>query len=134
LRLWGAAALIGCSPALVGPILFERFDAWPAALLSVSLLLLTARRWTSGSVFLALSVATKLYPIVVVPVAAGRVLTAAGSRVTARAAAAGVAAAALVVLPFAAIGPGGLAYSYYVSSGARYAQVAGPLLLSASTG
>ena len=47
LRVWGAAALIGCAPALVGPILFERFDAWPAALLSVSLLLLTARRWTS---------------------------------------------------------------------------------------
>jgi uncharacterized membrane protein len=114
LRIWGAAALIGCSPALVGPILFERFDAWPAALLSVSLLLLTAGRWTSGSVFLALSVATKLYPIVVAPVAAGRVLAAAGSRVTARAAAAGVAAAAIVVLPFAAIGPGGLAYSYYV--------------------
>jgi uncharacterized membrane protein len=114
LRIWSAAALIGCSPALVGPILFERFDAWPAALLSVSLFFLTARRWTSGAVFLALSVATKLYPIVVVPIAAGRVLAAAGSRATARAAAVGVAAAAIVVLPFAVIGPGGLAYSYYV--------------------
>jgi uncharacterized membrane protein len=113
-RMWSAAALIGCSPALVGPILFERFDAWPAALLSVSLFLLTAERWSSGAVFLALSVATKLYPIVILPVAAGRALTAAGLRITTRAAAAGVGAAAIVVLPFAAIGPGGLAYSYYV--------------------
>jgi uncharacterized membrane protein len=114
LRIWSAAALIGCSPALVGPILFERFDAWPAALLSVSLFFFTARRWTSGAVFLALSVATKLYPIVVVPIAAGRARVAAGSRGTTRAAAAGVGAAAIVMLPFAAIGPGGLAYSYYV--------------------
>jgi len=49
LRIWSAAALIGCSPALVGPILFERFDAWPTALLSVALFLLTAGRWTPGA-------------------------------------------------------------------------------------
>lgn len=114
LRIWSAAALIGCSPGLVGPILFERFDAWPTALLSVALFLLTAGRWTPGAVFLALSVATKLYPLVVVPIVAGRALVAVGSRSTTRAAAAGVGAAGIAVLPFAAIGPGGLAYSYYV--------------------
>jgi hypothetical protein len=113
-RLYGAALLIGCSPALVGPILFERFDAWPAALLSVSLALLTAERWASGSVLLALAVCTKLYPVVVAPVALLRALARTGARVTTRAAAAGVAAAAVVTLPFAAVGLGGLGYSYYV--------------------
>jgi uncharacterized membrane protein len=114
LRLYGAAALLGCSPALVGPILFERFDVWPAFLLAVSLLLLTAERWTSGSVVLALAVAAKLYPVVVAPVALGRCLAAAGRRATSRAAAAGLIAGAVVLLPFALVGPGGLAYSYYV--------------------
>ena len=48
-RVLGAAVLIGCSPALLGPIVFERFDAWPAALLSISLALLAAERWTLRS-------------------------------------------------------------------------------------
>ena len=113
-RLYGAALLIGGSPALVGPILFERFDAWPAALLSVALALLTAERWTGGSVLLALAVCTKLYPAVVAPAALIRAASAAGSRVAARAAAAGVAAAAVATLPFAAVGLGGLGFSYYV--------------------
>jgi hypothetical protein len=113
-RLYGAAVLIGSSPALIGPITFERFDAWPAALLSVSLALLTARRWTGGSVLLALAICTKLYPIVVAPVALARVVSATGARMATRAAAAGVIAAAVVTLPFAAIGLGGLGFSYYV--------------------
>jgi hypothetical protein len=112
-RLYGAAILIGCAPALVGPILFERFDAMPAALLSVSLALLVARRWTGGSILLALAICTKLYPIVVAPAALMRALTAAGARATARAAAAGMAVAAVVTLPFAVAGLGGLGFSYY---------------------
>jgi uncharacterized membrane protein len=113
-RLWGAAVLIGAAPALLGPILFERFDAWPAALLAVSLLLLVSERWSSGSVVLVLAIATKLYPVVVVPAALGRCLAAAERRTTRRAAVAGVVTGAVVVLPFALVGPGGLAYSYYV--------------------
>ncbi len=113
-RLYGAAVLIGGSPALVGPILFERFDIWPAALLAVSLALLTAERWTAGSVLLALAICTKLYPVVVAPVALVRAVSGAGSRVAGKAATAGVAASALVTLPFAALGLGGLGFSYYV--------------------
>ena len=90
MRVFGAAVLIGCSPALLGPIVFERFDAWPVALLSVSLALLAAERWTSGSVGLALAICTKLYPVVVAPIALARVFAAAGRRVTTRAAIAGV--------------------------------------------
>jgi hypothetical protein len=113
-RVFGAAVLIGCTPALLGPIVFERFDAWPVALLSISLALLAAERWTSGSVALALAICTKLYPVVVAPVALARVFTAAGRRVTTRAAIAGVIAGAFVTLPFAIVGFGGLGYSYYV--------------------
>jgi len=112
-RLFGAAVLIGCSPALVGPVLFERFDAWPVALLSVSLALLAAQRWTSGSILLSLAICTKLYPVVVAPAALIRAWTAAGTRVAGRAAAAGIAAAVVVTLPFAAVGIGGLGFSYY---------------------
>jgi hypothetical protein len=114
IRVLAAAALIGCSPALLGPIVFERFDAWPAALLSVSLAFLATERWSSGSVALALAICTKLYPVVVAPVALIRVLAAAGSRATSRAAIAGVVAGAVVTLPFAVVGFGGLGFSYYV--------------------
>ena len=114
MRVFGAAVLIGCSPALLGPIVFERFDAWPAALLSISLALLAAERWTSGSVGLALAICTKLYPVVVAPIALARVFAAAGRRVTTRAAIAGVIAGAIVTLPFAVVGFGGLGFSYYV--------------------
>ena len=114
MRVFGAAVLIGCTPALIGPILFERFDAWPVALLSISLALLAAGRWTSGSVGLALAVCTKLYPVVVAPIALARVFAAAGRRATTRAAIAGVVAGAIVTVPFAVVGFGGLGFSYYV--------------------
>jgi hypothetical protein len=114
MRVFGAAVLIGCSPALLGPIVFERFDAWPAALLSISLALLAAERWTSGTVGLALAICTKLYPVVVAPIALARVFAAAGRRTTSRAAIAGVVAGAIVTLPFAVVGFGGLGFSYYV--------------------
>ena len=114
MRVFGAAVLVGCSPALLGPIVFERFDAWPAALLSVSLALLAAERWTSGSVVLALAICTKLYPVVAAPIALARVFAAAGRRVTARAAIAGAIAGAIATLPFAVVGFGGLGFSYYV--------------------
>jgi hypothetical protein len=113
-RVIGAAVLIGCSPALLGPIAFERFDAWPAALLSISLALLAAERWTSGSVGLALAICTKLYPVVVAPIALARVFAAAGRHATTRAAIAGAIAGAIVTLPFAVVGFGGLGFSYYV--------------------
>ena len=113
LRLFGAAVLIGCSPAMLGPIVFERFDAWPAALLSVSLALLAAGRWSGGSATLALAICTKLYPVVVAPIALVRVFASSGRRATIRAATAGVIAGAVVMLPFAAIGFGGLGSSYY---------------------
>lgn len=113
-RVFGAALLIGCTPALLGPIVFERFDAWPVALLSISLALLAAERWAAGSVGLALAICTKLYPVAVAPIALGRVFAAAGRRVTTRAAIAGVIAGGVVTLPFAVVGFGGLGFSYYV--------------------
>jgi hypothetical protein len=113
MRVIGAAVLIGCSPALLGPIVFERFDAWPAALLSIALAFLAAERWTSGSVGLALGICTKLYPVVVAPFALARVFAAAGRRVTTRASIAGVIAGGIVTLPFAVVGLGGVGFSYY---------------------
>lgn len=101
------AALIGLTPALLGEITFTRFDFWPAALTAASLAAFVRRRPRLALGLLAVAVAAKAYPLVLLPL----FLLALPARERRTGAGVFAAVLALVLLPFAALGPGGLRYS-----------------------
>ena len=100
LPLWAAAL----APAALGPITLNAFDLWPAALAAWAVALTLRGRATWGMALLGAATAAKVYPVLLAPV----LLTLAWSR---RAALTGVAVLAAILLPFAALAPGGLAFS-----------------------
>jgi hypothetical protein len=112
-RLVVALAPLAAAPILLGSVFLNRFDVWPMFLGAVGLAALLRSRPVGGAVGLALAAVTKVFTIAAVPVVAVYLMRTTPS-VVRRAAAAFVAVVALVVLPFAAVGPGGLAFSFYV--------------------
>src|SRR5207342_2864798 len=108
-RLYGGCAFAGLAPLALGPTLLERYDAWPAALASVALLVLVLGRARWAHATLALATAVKVFPIVMLPVF---VLQAARSRPERRRLVLVFAATlAVVLLPFLVLGPGGIRYT-----------------------
>ena len=101
------AALIGLTPALLGQVTFTRFDFWPAALTAASVAAMGARRDRLAFALLAVAVSAKIYPVVLLPV----FLLALPRRDRTIGTAIFAAVLAAVVLPFAALGPGGVRYS-----------------------
>lgn len=99
------------TPAALGAVTLNRYDLWPALLLSLALLALLVGRNRLGFAALAIGCAVKIYPVVVVPVAAVHVLRTRGRAELARSLAAFAGVLALLVLPFFALAPGGLGYS-----------------------
>ncbi|HEX3054807.1 MAG TPA: glycosyltransferase 87 family protein, partial [Gaiellaceae bacterium] len=108
------AALIGLTPALLGQVTFTRFDFWPAALTAAALAAIVARRHRIALALLAVAVAAKEYPLVLLPMFLLVVDRRAGRREAKIAAAIFAAVLAAIVLPFAALGPGGVRYSLEV--------------------
>jgi len=111
-RTGAAAAVIAVSPLLVGPIFLNAYDLWPAFLLSLALLLLVLRRpfWAFG--VLGAAVAAKVYPVAVLPI----MVLAIERTLRRRALLTFLAVLVVVHLPFAALGPGGLRFSYEVQA------------------
>jgi uncharacterized membrane protein len=99
-----AAFYAALAPVLVGSLILSRFDLWPDLLLAVALLALLEGRDSLGWAFLGAAVSAKLWPLVVCPAA----LRWSAARGRARSAAAGLAVALAVFLPFAVIAPHGL--------------------------
>jgi len=113
-RLAVAAVAAGVAPIFVGPIFLNSYDLWPALLTAAALLAFVQRRERTTYVLLALAVAAKVYPIVLLPLALIETWDR-GGRVLVRRAALWFAGSLLVVhLPFAIVGPGGLRYSYWI--------------------
>jgi hypothetical protein len=108
------AALIGLTPALLGQVTFTRFDFWPAALTAAALAAIVARRHRVALAVLAVAVAAKEYPFVLLPLFLLVVDRRAGRREAKIAAGIFAAVLAAIVLPFAALGPGGVRYSLEV--------------------
>lgn len=103
----GAAGAVVCAlaPWLAGPILLNTYDFFPAVL---TIAALRARRERTAMIVLALAVAAKVYPVVVLPV-----LLLQSPRV--RAALGWFFGTLLLVhLPFLVLGPGGVRFSYWV--------------------
>jgi hypothetical protein len=107
-RTAAAVAFVALAPLALGSVVLTRYDFWPAALTAGALAALLSGRDRVGLGVLALAVAAKIYPVVLLPPALALVWRREG----ARAALAGLgvfgAVIALVVVPFAAVAPGGL--------------------------
>jgi hypothetical protein len=131
-RIVIAAATAGIAPLLVGPIFLNAYDLWPALLVAGALLAFVRRHERMTYVLLALAVAAKIYPVVLLPIALVETWERGGRDWVRRALLwfAGVLVA--VHLPFALLGPGGLRYSYWiqVKRGLEVESLGGALLLA----
>ena len=105
--LYGGVALAALSPLLLGPVVLTRFDLWPAALVAGALAALVTARDRAGLALLAVAVAAKLYPLVVVPVALLYVARRRGRNEAFAALAAFALVLALLCVPFAVAAPDG---------------------------
>ena len=116
-RMWTALLLLAVSPAALGPISLNTYDAWPAFLTIAALALLLASSPVAAFAVLALAFAAKVYPVVLLPPALVHVWRTRGRVVTARSLAAFAAVAAIVIAPFLALAPHGLAESFRAQAG-----------------
>jgi uncharacterized membrane protein len=116
-RTWTALLLLALSPAALGPISLNTYDAWPAFLTVAALALLLAAAPVAAFGILGLAFAAKVYPVVLLPPAIVYVWRTAGREAVARAFAVFAAIAALVVVPFLALAPHGLAESFRAQAG-----------------
>jgi uncharacterized membrane protein len=121
-RLWSALALFGLSPIALGPISLNTYDAWPALLTVVALTLLLAALPVAAFAVLGLAFAAKVYPVVLVLPALVYVWRTVGRRAASWSLAAFAAVAAVMIVPFLALAPHGLAESFRAQA-ARALQV-----------
>ena len=104
-------AFVACFPLLLGSVVLTRFDLWPAALVAGALAALVHGRQRVGCGVLGAAVAVKLYPAVLVPVAAAYVWRRSGRREAIVCLSLLAAVVAIVFLPFLVVAPDGLAHS-----------------------
>ena len=95
------------APALMGPLFFNRYDPVPAFLGSLALVLVLRGRDRAAAGWLGIATAVKAYPAVALPLALRRIRELKG------AAAWFAGGVAVLVLPFAAIAPGGVGFSVW---------------------
>ena len=111
-RLFGAVGLLALAPIALGPISLNTYDAWPALLTLLALLFLLRGRDVLGGGALGLAVSAKVYPLVLVPLAAIYVWRHAGPRRVAAALGVFLVVAGAVAAPFAAYDLHGVASSF----------------------
>jgi len=112
LRLWSAVLLLALSPIALGPISLNTYDAWPALLTVGALALLLADLPVAALALLGLAFAAKVYPVVLLLPALVFVWRTAGRVAALGALGAFTGVAAVVVVPFLALSPHGLAESF----------------------
>jgi uncharacterized membrane protein len=131
-RLAVAAVSAGVAPILVGPIFLNAYDLWPALLVAGALLAFVRRHERATYLLLALAVAAKVYPVVLLPLALVETWDRGGRDAVRKALAWFLGVLVLVHLPFAVLGPGGLRFSYWVhvKRGLEVESLGGGLLLA----
>jgi Glycosyltransferase family 87 len=105
LERWRLAPIV-LAPALLGPVFLNRYDPVPALLVALTLIALLRGRGRVTGALLGVAAAVKVYPLVYVLPALRRV------RSPLAAAVAFVIAAGVLTLPFVALGPGGVRFSF----------------------
>ena len=109
-----ALAPVAVAPVVLGSVFLNRYDAWPALLAALGIALLLTGRDGGAAGALAVSALAKIFAIAAVPVAAVHTFRSRGRAAFRRAAIAFAAVLAVVLVPFAALGPGGLRFSFTV--------------------
>ncbi len=112
--LFAGGLLVGLSPAALGHVAFTRFDWWPAFLTAAALAALVASRFLLGHAALAAAAVTKVYTAAFLPLTLAHTWRAGRPGRAVLALVAFVVVSAAIVLPFAAIAPGGVGDSLYV--------------------
>ena len=116
-RMLAAAVFLGLAPLAIGTVLLTRFDLWPAMLTVGALAALVSNRGRLGLGVLALAVAAKLYPLVLLPIALVYLWRRRGGRETAVCLGIFALVLAIVFVPFALVGSDGLAASFERQTG-----------------
>jgi hypothetical protein len=103
-RALTAAWIVALSPLLTGAVVRTHFDLVPVALMLGALLALTRARTTAGFALLGAGAMTKLFPALLVPVAAAWLVAGRRGGDAVRGTAVFIAVAAVVSLPFLGAG------------------------------
>jgi Glycosyltransferase family 87 len=101
-----ALGVIALSPLLLGDLVFTRFDVLPAVLTAAALAALLYDRPRLAAVALGAGVTTKLYPMLLVPLAFVWIWRRSGRREAGAAALVGALTVAAVFVPFLVMAPG----------------------------
>jgi hypothetical protein len=117
-----AVVVLGLAPLALGPLFLNRYDLWPAALVALALAALVCDRPRLAFALLAVATAAKIYPLALLPVAAIHVFRTRGRSELVRALAVFLGVGLVFIVPFAAVGFGGLGYSFYIQA-TRHLQV-----------
>ena len=113
-RLYAATALTALTPLVLGPTVLNRYDLWPAFLTAAGLAALIGGRRVLGPALLGVATVAKGYAVVLLPLALIYVVAARRPRGGEALVVAYAAAAVVVTLPFAVLGPGGLKHSVWI--------------------
>jgi Glycosyltransferase family 87 len=105
---------VAVSPLLVGSVFVNRFDVWPALLATVALALFASGRPKVGAVLLSAGAVAQIFPLAAAPAVAIWIWRTRGYRALKTCVAVFVGFALVVLVPFAALGPGGLRYSFTI--------------------
>lgn len=116
-RLYLGTAFPAVATGLLGTVVLTRFDYWPALLTVAAVAGVAAGRDVLGFAALGAGIAAKLYPAVLLPVLLVEVARRRGRRRALRGLAACLAAAGVVLAPFAVLAPHGLAHSFGQQAG-----------------
>ena len=130
-----ALGLAAVTPVALGAVVLNRYDVWPVLLVVLALLALLAERDRLGFGLLAAGTAIKLFPAVLVPLAALHVYRTRGRQALIGSLAVFVAVFFLLVVPLAALAPGGFGFSVktQVVRQLQIESVAASVLLAADT-
>jgi Glycosyltransferase family 87 len=130
-RVGAAVLVVGLSPLLLGPVFLNEYDLFPALLTAGALLAFLQSRERTTYVLLALAVAAKWYPLVLLPLALVEMWDRGGRAAVRRAAGWFLGVLVVVHLPFAVTGLGGLRFSYWVQirRGLEVESLGGAILL-----
>ena len=108
-RTAAALALVAAFPLLLGSVVLTRFDLYPAALVAGALAALVHRRDRLGFGVLGAAVVVKLYPAMLVPLAAAYVWRRRGRREALVCLGVTAGVVVLAFLPFLLVAPDGVA-------------------------
>jgi len=111
MRTGPALGFAAVSPFLLGSVMLSRFDLWLAALVTGSLAAFVAGRHRIGAGVLGLAVSAKLFPAVLVPIAAVWIWRRRGRREALVCLGVFAAVVCLCFLPFVVIAPHGVWHS-----------------------